>query len=653
MYGIISFSRGVAKIGAWALVALGSPINKSIYQDNVVKKLFCFFSDEPDLNNSIQVSADAVCSSILDEILAKVTEPLKHFSVHWIRFENRATAILLNNDDEVIPMITVANILLLKNAIVIPPHALTVTEADLLDSLCDFYITVTGCTDPKQTIWNFLAPLKNPIEEDPFFNDIGIFGLTPTLHMLSAINTPALHAWIPNPCVPYASYLDGKRLSDFSNVMQDSSEYKAISKFKSLFSKRISFTGLQALLQHVQDGTLIALYTSSGFQVSVRNGNCLFLLLTSKKLVSMDRVWQVVTTDSEVSFVNSSFTTDATDINLTEFDLTFPSANDHIPKSKKVPKSQEDVRTILSQAKHTWKDLVECCSANTIPYVKTSVDGNLDIPVVGTEEEEKVHSEFKIANEERAAMIRSRFNACTKEQLIDFIVLYSDELDTKNALQFDDVEIQSNPIQKAQKMAKLGRAACYKPGFMYHKFQLKVRNKTGFGKLQPYNIVSPVSVSGEASNYWFYLHSNCLRPWKDPVSKPDDLKRKLEKLENENADLKKRLKGHIPAENPAYDPKNLAKKTPDLPPNHVMSSADGGTLWGPHPKLVEEKPYECNYCDMRFKKKTTLQCHRSRKHAGPNGIEEFRYCPHCNSDVPRHNYTRHVKLCQENNCQKV
>ncbi len=178
-----------------------------------------FFLGEPDLNNNIQVSAEAVCTSILEEVLVKVTEPAKHFSVHWIRFEDRATAILLT-DGEVIPMITVANILLLKNAIVIPHHALTVTESDLLDSLCDYYIAVSGCTDSKENIMNILAALKKPIEEDSYFSDAACFGLTTTLHMLGTINTPALHAWIPNPCVPYAPHLDGKRLSDFSNVIE-------------------------------------------------------------------------------------------------------------------------------------------------------------------------------------------------------------------------------------------------------------------------------------------------------------------------------------------------------------------------------------------------------------------------------------------------
>jgi hypothetical protein len=270
-----------------------------------------------------------------------------------------------------------------------------------------------------------------------------------------------------------------------------------------------------------------------------------------------------------------------------------------------------------------------------------------------------------IACDDMESCSREKLSAFDKEKLLDLTMMYGELVDgrtkkkSKQTHRNSDTkttggEVAVNPVQRAADLLKIGHAQIDRLGHYNHKNKVVVKS-TGLDTLRGYCEVEVLDFQGQPNGRAFYFTSCHLRPlidysWKnDMTERISQLEKENAKLAEENVSLQRKVgtgrEVQVVQLKKTYDPKKATKKIRSNGPDQRLSAADGNGQWR-NDRPENKQPYQCQFCNKKYKTSGSLSSHRYLYHGAADKTEAMAKCKDCQLDFPKNNFKKH-------NCTKV
>lgn len=251
------------------------------------------------------------------------------YHIKWVKWKDRKTAIITQNENGPCPLIAIMNVLVLKGKVNLPPMIEMITADQLMEYLGDCIlqnapknISEGAQLNYEQNMHDAMSvfpKLQTGLDVNVKFTGIKDFEYTPECIIFDLLNIPLCHGWLVDPQIPLdvmsvgnSSYnqLVERIIQDKCSADQDV-VFRALNaeSFLDKTASQLTYHGLCELNAAVQDGELCVMFRNNHFSTIYKYKTELFQLVTDQGFLTESCVvWETLSSiDGDGQFVDGSF----------------------------------------------------------------------------------------------------------------------------------------------------------------------------------------------------------------------------------------------------------------------------------------------------------------------------------------------------------
>lgn len=255
------------------------------------------------------------------------------YEVKWIEFGLRSSAIITQNENGPCPLISIVNVLLLRDKLALPEGCKVVSAEQLLGYLGDLVLRLsTDNTEPDlqrniNDAVTILPRLSTGLDVNVKFTGVSHFEYTNEQLIFDILDINLYHGWLVDPqmedlCLAVNSLSYNQLVEKIitNNGSKDSelvSQSLIAQHFLEDSASQLTYHGLCELNSNIGEQNLGIFFRNNHFSTIFKRNGELFLLVTDQGfLAQKDVVWETLANiEGDSRFVNSSFQTTGVDQN--------------------------------------------------------------------------------------------------------------------------------------------------------------------------------------------------------------------------------------------------------------------------------------------------------------------------------------------------
>ncbi|XP_013403326.1 ubiquitin carboxyl-terminal hydrolase MINDY-1 [Lingula anatina] len=253
------------------------------------------------------------------------------YHLKWIQFKGKKIGIVTQNDNGPCPLISIINVLSLRNKLKFPAMMEIVTSGQLMEYLGDCVfeqapknISESAQLNYEQNMHDAMSvfhKLQTGLDVNVKFTGVRDFEYTPECIVFDLLNILLYHGWLPDPESP--EILSAVGNLSYNQLVEKIITQKASDKeelvtealiaenFLTTTASQLTYHGLCELLSTLKDDELAVMFRNNHFGTIYKKQNELFVLVTDQGfLTESNVVWETLSNvEGDCHFVNCNFVT--------------------------------------------------------------------------------------------------------------------------------------------------------------------------------------------------------------------------------------------------------------------------------------------------------------------------------------------------------